>query len=45
MTKEEHITLIKEYITMPEEKLNAIIDTGMFNQIIEGYLVLILKAM
>ncbi len=45
MTKEEHVELIKEYVQMPEEKLDAIINTGMFNSIIEGYLVLTLKAM
>lgn len=45
MTREEHVELFKKYTLKPEEELNAIIDTGMFNTIIEGYLTLTLQSL
>lgn len=45
MTREEHIALFKEYTSKSKEELDAIINTGMFNTVIEGYLSLTLKGM
>ena len=36
MTREDHLKLFKEYVGKPKEELDAIINTGMFNSIIEG---------
>ena len=45
MTREDHLKLFKEYVGKPKEELDAIINTGMFNSIIEGYLVLTLTGL
>ena len=45
MTREKHLELFKEYVGKPKEELDAIINTGMFNSIIEGYLVLTLTGL
>ena len=45
MTKEEHIKLFNEMLTMSEEKRCEIINTGMFNSIIQGYLVVTMENM
>lgn len=45
MTREEHIALFKKYTLKTQEELDAIINTGMFNSIIEGYLILTLQGM
>ena len=45
MTREDHLNLFKEYVGKPKEELDAIINTGMFNSIIEGYLVLTLTGL
>lgn len=45
MTKEAHIALFKEFVNKSEEELNEIINTGMFNSIIEGYLIITLKGL
>lgn len=43
MTRERHMELIKMAIGMPEEERMALMDSGMFNSIIEGYLVAALE--
>ena len=43
--KEKSLAIIKQYYTMRPEERAAIIDTGAFNTIIEGYLVEVLKRM
>ena len=43
--KEKSLAIIKQYCTMRPEERAAIIDTGAFNTIIEGYLVEVLKRM
>ena len=45
MTKEEHIKLFNEMLTMSEEKRCEIINTGIFNSIIQGYLVVTMENM
>ena len=45
MTQQESIALLQKMITTPEEELNAMVDTGMFNSIITGYLVATLKSL
>jgi hypothetical protein len=45
MTREDHLKLFEEYVGKPKEELDAIINTGMFNSIIEGYLVLTLTGL
>lgn len=45
MTREEHVALFKEYTMKSKEELDAIVNTGMFNTVIEGYLALTLKGM
>ena len=45
MTQQESIALLQKMITTPEEELNAMVDTGMFNSIIAGYLVATLKSL
>lgn len=45
MTEQKSIALLQKMITTPEEELNAMADTGMFNSIIAGYLVATLKSL
>ena len=45
MTQQESIALLHKMITTSEEELNAMVDTGMFNNIIAGYLVTTLKSL
>ena len=45
MTQQESIALLQKMITTPEEELNAMVDTGMFNSVIAGYLVATLKSL
>ena len=45
MTQQESIALLQKMITTPEEELNAMVDTGMFNIIITGHLVATLKSL
>ena len=42
MTREEHIKLIAEMIEKSEEEINAMFDSGMFNEIIKGYVQMVL---
>ena len=39
MTPEQMTNLLMTMVAKPEEELNAMVDTGMFNSIIIGYLV------
>lgn len=43
MTQQEHIDLFQEMLNTSEEKRCAMINSGMFNSIIQGYLVVTLK--
>ena len=43
MTREQHKELFISMASKSEEEINAMCDTGMFNEIIQGYCVLALK--
>ena len=45
MTPEQMNNLLMTMAAKPEEELNAMVDTGMFNSIITGYLVATLKSL
>lgn len=45
MTPEQMNNLLMTMVAKPEEELNAMVDTGMFNSIISGYLVATLKSL
>ena len=45
MTPEQMTNLLMTMVAKPEEELNAMVDTGMFNSIIAGYLVGTLKSL
>lgn len=45
MTPEQMNNLLMTMAAKPEEELNAMVDTGMFNSIISGYLVATLKSL
>lgn len=45
MTKERHMEIIKSMIAMPEDERMEMINSGMFNSIIQGYLVATLENM
>ena len=45
MTPEQMNNLLMTMAAKPEEELNAMVDTGMFNSIIAGYLVATLKSL
>ena len=45
MTPEQMNNLLMTMVAKPEEELNAMVDTGMFNSIITGYLVATLKSL
>lgn len=44
LTREQHKKLVFEYISKPEQEINEIFNTGMFNEICKGYLVLAMKS-
>ena len=45
MALEQMNNLLMTMAAKPEEELNAMVDTGMFNSIISGYLVATLKSL
>lgn len=45
MTPEQMNNLLMTMAAKPEEELNAMVDTGMLNSIIAGYLVATLKSL
>lgn len=45
MTPEQMNNLLMTMVAKPEEELNAMVDTGMFNSTISGYLVATLKSL
>lgn len=45
MTKERHMEIIKNMIAMPEDERMEMINSGMFNSVIQGYLVATLENM
>lgn len=45
MTPEQINNLLMTMAAKPEEELNAMVDTGMFNSVIEGYLIATLRSM
>ena len=45
MTPEQMNNLLMTMAAKPEEELNAMVDTGMFNSIIAGYLVATLQSL
>ena len=45
MTPEQMNNLLITMAAKPEEELNAMVDTGIFNSIIAGYLVATLKSL
>lgn len=45
MTKERHMEIIKNMIAMPEDERLEMINSGMFNSVIQGYLVATLENM
>lgn len=45
MTREEHKNLVMEMIATSDEKRCEMINTGMFNSIIQGYLVATMENM
>ena len=45
MALEQMNNLLMTMAAKPEEELNAMVDTGMFNSIITGYLVATLKSL
>ena len=45
MTREEHKNLVMEMIAASDEKRCEMINTGMFNSIIQGYLVATMENM
>lgn len=45
MKPEQMNNLLMTMAAKPEEELNAMVDTGMFNSIIAGYLVATLKSL
>ena len=43
MTKQQHKELFIDMVSKSEEEINAMCDTGMFNEIIKGYCIIALE--
>lgn len=43
MEMEKHVKRMKEMLTKKDEEINEMYNSGMFNKITEGYLVMVLK--
>ncbi len=43
MTRQEHTELFKKCLELPDVEKDSMINSGVFNEAIEGYLILTLK--